>query len=199
MTVTQIQLLAGDRQPRETDAAVCACNDYLRMGVGRSVRNLQQKYSESTAEPPPTKTLRVLFRWSSEFQWQERASAYDAAQDAAKTAEIARLRTEGLAADYERIRELDSLYRLLRTELDDRGVWHTDIKLSSRGDQVEVEVINKALIDSLRNVLDDIAKEVGGRKERKEISGPGGGPIQVEAVESALLKTYGNDSDSTSG
>jgi hypothetical protein len=31
-----------------------------------------------------------------------------------------------------------------------------------------VDVFNKALIDSLRGVLDDLAKEVGGRKVKTE-------------------------------
>ncbi len=230
MTLAQIQLLAGERQPRETDAAASACNDYLRMGIGRSVRDLQQKYSESSAEPP-TKTLRVLFRWSSDFQWQERASAYDAAQDAAKTAEIERIRTEGLAADYERIRRLSRLAEDLehqifyRGRLNDEGdelanegddslryegmqvdqrphLWVRDVKQIGGGEFAREVVIyryNSQLVSDYRGLIDDIAKEVGGRKERKEISGPDGGPIQLAAVESALLKTYGDDSTPTSG
>lgn len=159
-----IPLLAGQRQERESDAAVVACNDYLRMGPGRSLRGLQQTYSETTAGKPPTKNIQTLFDWSGRYDWQARATAYDAEQDQAKTVEIQRLKTEGLAAEYNRIRELDTMFAQMREEFATNGVWHEDIKLSATGKEVRVQVFNKGLIDSMRGILDDIAKEVGGRK-----------------------------------
>ncbi len=172
-----IQPLTGQRHDRESDAAVIACNDYLRAGSGRSLSRLIQVYTESDQIPAPTTHLGVLKRWSTTYAWQDRASAYDAEQDRAKTIEIQRLRTEGLAADYNRIVELDSLYQKLREVLDDRGVWHTDIKMSATGATVDVEVFNKPLIDSLRGVLDDLAKETGGRKIKQELTGKDDSPL----------------------
>lgn len=158
-----IILLAGERDEKEPNRAIIACNDYLRLGSGRSLEKLCERYRAAT-EAPPTKRVKTLKDWSRTFDWQARAAVYDAAQDAAKTVEIERLRTEGLAADFERIRELDEIYRKLKEEFADKGLWYTDTKLSAKGDTVDVEVFNKPLLDTMRGVLDDLAKEVGGRK-----------------------------------
>lgn len=172
-----MELLAGERKENETDRSVQACNDYLRLGSGRSIEKLHRNYTESTSDESPSKSLRWLAEWSRKYDWVQRASAYDAEIDASKTAEVQRLRTEGLAADYERLRELDSIYQALKGEFNGGlGIWFTDIKMSAKGDTVDVPVFNKPLIDSMRGVLDDIAKEVGGRKIIQEHSGPGGKP-----------------------
>lgn len=177
-----MELLAGERREGESDKAVIAFNDYARMGAGRSLEKLCDRYQTAT-ESLPTKRLATLKQWSIDFDWVERASAYDAIVDASKTAEIQRLRTEGLAADYARIQELDAIYQALKTEFKNGdGIWFTDIKMSAKGDTVDVPVFNKPLIDSMRGVLDDIAKEVGGRKIVQEHSGPGGGPIRHKEV-----------------
>ncbi len=176
-----IEPLVGQRQANETDKAALACNGYLRMGPGRSLEKLAQKYRESVAETPPTQNLAVLYRWSSAFGWVERAAAYDAAQDAAKTTEIERLRTEGLAADYERIRQLGRIWAALDSEFNDgKGLWFKDIKMSAKGDTVEVDVFNAALLTQMRGILDDLAKEVGGRKQAVEHSTSKSDPFAIE-------------------
>lgn len=176
-----VQLLAGERIEGETDKAVIALNDYLRMGIGRSLEKLYHIYTETTLEKPPTYSLRWLKEWSRLYGWQERASAYDALMDVAKTEEINRLRTEGLATDYERIRELDELYQALKDEFNGgKGLWYKDTKLSAKGDTVDVDVFNKALVDSMRGVLDDIAKETGGRKTEIKHGGDKNNPLTLE-------------------
>ena len=180
-----VKLLAGEPKERETAKAIQACNDYLRMGPGRSLDKLCERYQIAT-EAPPTKRLQTLKGWSSAFGWVERAGLYDAEQEAAKTDEIARLRSEGLAADHERIRELDAIFQALKTEFaEGEGLWYKDTKLSAKGTSVVVDVFNKPLIDSMRGVLDDIAKEVGGRRQQlsMEHTGKDGGPIRVKTVQ----------------
>lgn len=172
--------LVGERKEGETDRAVQACNDYLRMGSGRSTEKLHKKYTECTQEKPPSTNYRVLREWSRNFDWVERASLYDALADASKTDEVNRLRTEGLAADYERIRKLTELFGLLWSEIETNGLWYTDTKISSKGDTVDVEVFNNGLITQVRGVLDDLAKEAGGRKQKTELTGKDGKPIEVE-------------------
>lgn len=160
-----VQLLAGEPKANETTRAIQACNDYLRMGPGRSLEKLRQSYVETTSEKPPTRTLRTLQNWSSAYGWVERAGLYDAQQEAIKTAEVERLRTEGLASDHERIRELNDIFQALKKVFNEgTGLWYKDTKLSAKGNSVQVDVFNKPLLDSMRGVLDDIAKEVGGRK-----------------------------------
>jgi hypothetical protein len=176
-----VELLAGEPIEGESNKAIAACNDYLRMGIGRSLAKLHQTYIGTTKTKPPTETLRTLGEWSSVYGWQARAEIYDGAIDAEKTAQANARRKaimeSGLAQDYERVNELNEIYEKLKLEFIKGGLWYTDIKLSAKGDTVEVEVFNKPLIDSLRATLDDLAKETGGRKQKTEIGGVNGGPI----------------------
>lgn len=176
-----VELLAGEIKEGESNKAIAACNDYLRMGIARSLVKLQQTYIGMTTPEPPTTTLRTLGGWSAMYGWQERADAYDKVIDEQKTAAVDARRKaimeQGLSQDYERVNELYELFDKLKLEFVKSGLWYTDIKVASNGDKVEVEVFNKALIDSLRATLDDLAKETGGRRQKTEISGPNGGPV----------------------
>lgn len=175
-----VELLAGEITEGESSNAIVACNDYLRMGIGRSLAKLCERY-QGGAEVPPTRRLNTLKKWSGDFGWQERATEYDKAIDAEVTvrsdARRKAIMEHGLAQEHERVNELNEIYDKLKLEFVARGLWYTDIKLSATGDKVEVQVFNKPLIDSLRATLDDLAKETGGRKQKTEISGANGGPI----------------------
>ena len=46
-----VQLLAGERCEGESDRAVVACNDYLRLGPGRSLRKLLKKPGKTRQNP----------------------------------------------------------------------------------------------------------------------------------------------------
>ena len=166
-----VELLAGIPKEGESNKAITACNDYLRMGIARSLSKLCDRYHSAT-EPIPTQRIATLKNWSIDYGWQERAAAYDEAIDAEKTAatEVRRkaIMEQGLALEHERVNELYEIYAKLKAEFETCGVWYTDTKLSARGDQVDVDVFNKPLIDSLRGVLDDLAKETGGRKQKTE-------------------------------
>lgn len=62
------------------------------------------------------------------------------------------------------------------------NVWVRDVKSIGQGQhaqRVDVYRFNAALLDQFRGVLDDLAKETGGRVAKHEMSGPGGGPIEV--------------------
>lgn len=172
-----VELLAGEAKEGESNKAIIACNDYLRMGIGRSLRRLEEKYSEGSRKIAPTTSIGTLTRWSQEHDWQVRASEYDKAIDAEKTAIADARRKEmlesGLSQDFERIAELNDIYAKLKEEFIENGLWYTDTKLSSTGMSVDVEVFNKALIDSLRGVLDDLAKETGGRKQKVDMEHSG--------------------------
>ena len=186
-----VELLAGERKENESDKAVIACNDYLLMGHGRSLDKLCERYLNAT-DTPLTRRIKTLKDWSVAHNWVERAQAYENAIMANQSAKIERLRTEGLAADHERIRELDKIYQALDREFGGgTGLWYKDKKISAKGDVVTVDVFNKPLIDSMRGVLDDIAKEVGGRKQKSEVSGPGGGPIEYKDANDTASRILG--------
>ena len=44
--------LAGHRHDAESDNAVMCCNDWLRLGRGRSMRRLFEQYSETLQSTP---------------------------------------------------------------------------------------------------------------------------------------------------
>jgi hypothetical protein len=190
--MAELELLAGQRQSGESDAALIACNDYLRMGPGRSFSALAQKYNDLKKSQTPTQSLTTLFTWSSRFEWQQRATAFDAAWEAIKNEERRRVMEFGIALDFERVRKLMRLAEFLESQLYEQGeggefhnVWLPDVKSVGSGEfaeRVDIERFNGDIISQYRAVLDDIAKEVGGRIKKQEVSGKDGGALIVQVV-----------------
>jgi hypothetical protein len=92
---------------------------------------------------------------------------------------------EGYAAKEHRVYKLSMLAALLECDLLGGFLWLDQVKAIGSGDIaqiVEYEEFNKAEIDAYRGVLDDIAKEVGGRVTKQEVSGAGGGAITVKVT-----------------
>jgi hypothetical protein len=204
------QLLAGERQPGESRKAILACNDFLRLESGRSLPMLAQRYAAFNDIQPPTRSLPTLKNWSATYGWQERAAAYDIAQDEKRTAETEARRRQaldtGLALDYERVLALKELAGLLLEEIqvesdvsetyveeDDEGnpklktvtttrrsnVWLGDVKQIGSGEsaqKVNIVRFNNAIFEQFRGLLDDLAKETGGRVKRTDITS-GGKPV----------------------
>ncbi len=95
--------------------------------------------------------------------------------------------SEGLALKAERVRKLKQLAALMERDLFGGFLWTEMVKGVGSGDIAQIvdyEEFNKAEVDAYRGVLDDIAKEVGARAQRQEITGEGGGPIAVVRWES---------------
>ena len=182
-----VELLAGERGASETEKAVQACNDYLRLGVGRSLSKLAAHYNEAYKKESPTKSQSTLGKWSMDYNWQARCAIYDAEWDTKKTAARNATFAQGLALDFERVEKLKRLADFLEAQLYETSedgiyynVWVPDVKQIGSGEDVErvdIERFNGPLIAEYRSVLDDLAKEVGGRIKRGELSGPGGGPL----------------------
>src|SRR4051794_6544574 len=74
----RVVLLCGTRHANEDDPAVLACNDWLLLGPGRSLRGLLAQYTRIHQHTPPTRSLDTLKRWSRVYGWQARAATYDA-------------------------------------------------------------------------------------------------------------------------
>lgn len=168
-----VELLVGTRHKGESDKAVAACNDYLRMGFDRSVTTLHTNYTHTSPENAPSKSLRWLKEWSRKYGWVERASLYDAKWEREKNrineAERRRVFAQGVALDFERVKTLAQIGGMLADDLIENGVYTTDVKLAANGDEVEIEVINEAAIRQLRGIYDDIAKETGGRSKKVQL------------------------------
>lgn len=223
-----IVLLAGTRQAGETVKAVQACNDFLRLGPGRTLSGLAIKYREMP-ECTATKSLNTLQAWSKRYDWAERAGEYDQRLEDAKNARAKEIMESGLALDYERVLELKRLAEFLKEQIfteapvvevvtkDSKNendeapvqvmigktnpyVWLRDVKRMGTGkDAVTVELIrfNSAILDQFRGVLDDLAKETGGRVAKHEMTGANGGPIEISDEQhnraiSTLAATLGN-------
>lgn len=189
----KIRPLAGQRQKGETRKATLACNDWLRDGRGRSLRKLWDKYREiphDTENQPPTQSYNTLQAWSKRYHWQQRADEYDAELERQKNENRREVMESGLALDFERVSELKHLGIFLIEQIYEQGkdgvyhnVWLPDVKQIGSGDQaerVDIERFNAAIISELRGVLDDLAKETGGRIAKQEITGAGGGDIVIK-------------------
>ena len=192
--MSEVRLLAGETQKNESSKAVQACNDYLRMGAGRSLAKLQQTYVNTSSETkPPTSSLRWMQEWSRKFDWVKRADEWDAQEEERKTLEYNLAMKNGLALDYERVNSLKRLALFLESQVYEQGttgkyhnVWLPDVKSVGYGEFseiVNIERFNAGLIQQFRGALDDLAKETGGRVNKQEVSGAGGGPVQFIQIE----------------
>lgn len=165
------------------------------MGRGRSLRKLYALYSEispdSPDSAPPTASYDTLRIWSQKYDWADRAVLYDYEWEKKRT-EIAHAQMlSGIALSHVRLREISELYALLIDELyeeeeieDDertpdseegetvlRKLWVKDVKNVGSGDftrPVTIRRYNAAIIADIRGLLDDAAKETGGRKPKDE-------------------------------
>ena len=90
--------------------------------------------------------------------------------------------TTGLALKEERVKRLTLLAALMEEDLFYGVLWTEDVKMIGSGpfqERVEFEEFNASEVAQYRGVLDDIAKEVGGRVQRQEHTGADGGPIEM--------------------
>jgi hypothetical protein len=188
-TAAELELLSGHRQSGESDNAVVACNDWLRLGTGRTLSRLLSKYNDIQQKSAPTQSLNTLQQWSAKFDWQARATEFDAGWEARKNAEREAVMGYGLALDYERVNKLFRLADFLEGQIYEKGapdpvtgyepyhnVWVPDVKSIGGGEfaeRVDIERFNSALLAEYRATLDDIAKEVGGRVKKADVTSGG--------------------------
>jgi IS30 family transposase len=108
-----------------------------------------------------------------------------------REAHDARMIDRGLRSREKRIEKLENLANRIERDLEDKldpetfslvksGLWFRDVKLSSTGMKVDVDVFAEGLIRQYRGLMDDIAKERGERTSKTEITGAGGAPVQID-------------------
>jgi len=79
----------------------------------------------------------------------------------------------GLARKCIRVQKLQKIAKLLEADIDYLFIFYAN----------ETDMKDKKMaIDSYRGVLDDIAKEMGGRVHKTEVTGDDGGPVTVKIV-----------------
>ena len=181
----EVTPIFGTRHVSETDRAVVACNDYLRMGAGRTMVELHENYVEAKKrrESIPTTSQQSLYEWSSRFGWASRCREYDAEIDGIKNETAQQILGSGLALSHERVLSLKTLAVKLESELnEDEGLWLEDFKQIGHGKSsraIRIVRFNGSLIHQFRNTLDDLAKETGGRVHKQEFTGAEGSPLGV--------------------
>lgn len=187
-----VELLAGEKRERESSRAVQGCNGYLRLGPGRSLYTLWERYSEYDQMLPPTANFNTLKNWSAKYGWVARAELYDAELERLKNERHQEIMQSGLALDHERVQALKELAAFLVGEIEKttqvqgkdgkiaegerHRVWLPDVKQIGSGEfaeRVDIERYNSAIFSDLRGVLDDLAKETGGRIARHDIKSGG--------------------------
>src|SRR5574340_265241 len=137
--------LAGERQSNESNKAVQAKNDWLRMGPGRSLTELWRKYREMPRNAAPTQSLYTIGAWSKHFGWELCAAQYDAEQERIKNERAAEIMNTGLALAYERVSKLKRLADFLEGEMYEIGkdvegkdvhhnIWMPDVKQVGSGE-----------------------------------------------------------------
>jgi len=187
-----IEPLVGQRQRNETAKAVQGCNDYLRMGPGRSLAALHRCYLEIPENAQPTRSYDTIRTWSERYEWAERAEAYDMQLEQQKNQRRDEIMASGLALAHERVEKLKWLAAFLEEQIQEQGedgvyhnVWLPDVKQIGSGEyaeRVDIERFNAALISEYRAALDDLAKETGGRIHKQELSGDKESPVLIHVI-----------------
>lgn len=174
---------------RESPQATRAYADYVALGPARSLEALVERYRSGTI-PAQTRRLTTLKQWSRAHGWQGRLRALAeearAEAEARQAAEVRAILEEGYALAHERVRLLKELSARLAAELAGGRLWlheRRSVRVGSAQYAVyDLERPNAAWVEQLRGLLDDIARETGGRAKRSELSGRDGGPIEVADV-----------------
>lgn len=91
----------------------------------------------------------------------------------------------GLALKAERVKKLAQLAELMEKDLFNGVLWTSDVKMIGSApfqERIEFEEFNTAEVQQYRGVLDDIAKEVGDRSTKTEITGKDGGAVTLRVI-----------------
>lgn len=116
---------------------------------------------------------------------------------------------QGIAAKAVRLEKYNRIVERIESVIDSRskscaagliaggesGLIAHDVRLTRSGEPIDIGRFDGALVREFRETLKQAAIEVGDWSEKRELSGPHEGPIQVEIL-SAITKIYGDGSDS---
>ena len=169
--------MAFEQQPRESAKEFAAFSLYLGMGPERSLAAVGKKLGKSKV---------MMEKWSRRFDWPARVVAHGGhlamiEREAAEA--IVRAKGVDWAERYAELRESEWKARAELVDL----AWEVIRRWRSKPERVgSLEGLARLL--DLMSTLGRRACEVA--TERKEVTGPDGGPIRIE-IEAALDKIYG--------
>lgn len=160
----------------ETARAKRAFLDYLSMGPDRSLVKLCKMYREPPyteaggSNAPPTRQQKTIYTWSSAYDWVNRVKQVNDQQLEIILHEqrraLAEAYKERLAQPAERIKVLNDIAEMIVDYLTEHKLMSVVVKQVGAGKQtrmVEETKMDVGAIQALRGLLDDLAKETGGR------------------------------------
>ena len=166
---------------------------YRDMGPGRSLpKTHDEEYGKDAGN------VRIVEKWSSAYDWPDRAHAYDLHLEELRRAEYEKEMTTGLANAGARVRELKELAHRLKDEMQEH-LWLQDFKITPQGGTIPIRKYNSPLVRDWQRALDHIAKEVGGRKQQVDVTTQGqalDGGIDVQISGAVPLITRPDDDES---
>jgi len=156
-----------EKRPDETQRAYEVFCIYRDLGPERSLQKAHDaEYGEGAGN------LRYVEGWSSDYDWPDRAAAHDRYLEEQRREEYEKEMTTGLSHAGARVRKLKDLHGRLEEELAE-NLWLEDVKIGPQGSQVRIRKYNTALVRDYLRSLKHIAKEVGGRKKKVDVTSQG--------------------------
>ncbi len=89
---------------------------------------------------------------------------------------------EGFADKRARVQLLNAMTFDVSSKIQKNGYVREEVRIAANGEHISFEVFDKPMMSELRGLLDDIAKEMGDRKQIAEVSGPDGEPLVLGLV-----------------
>ena len=199
-----------ERRDGDTDKSFAALADYARMGAGRSLRALHESYQARGqkgdgpgTDAPPTKRWATLSGWAHSNDWQARVQDYDEARRAIADEEAEREMLEGLALPSHRVRALKLLAAALLAD-DADAASAKDAEEGAGGGRSPLAGLDLTLgspqrLAQLRGLLDDLAKETGGRTKTVDLKSDGKAISGVVFSAPGNGQTIASDRENTEG
>lgn len=169
-----------ERQPEDTPKSWAAFCVYRDLGADRSITKAYQidvsrKYPDRTRPEEANKRWKI---WASGFNWVARTAAYDAHLDALDRAQF----------EKDRLKAREERRKLIRAA---KGKLATMLNNMTTEDPKTGEVVSM-----MQLVLREERAEYNDEPtQRFEHSGPEGSPIQVDVIDEALRKIYGEQQE----
>lgn len=146
-------------------------------------RGLYQAYVEEARKSQKKPAKDVPGAWkdaADKWQWHKRVDAYDAYQRAEEEAKAARLKQ---LEEEEEARLLTTGYAKTARRIEQLSILYDELKASYRKDgKPDGEIVYPWLtpdkVREMRGCLDDIAKELGERVKKTELTGKDGAPLE---------------------
>ena len=151
----------------ETSKAYAAFMAYCGLGPGRSLAKLADLHGKNKSY------VHQLQRWSSAYNWVERAKAYDKAQLEKESKAAYERRVKEEEERQAAIKEMRERQARTARELQEQVITHLKVQIAS-GDIGSLPAVNllKLVYDTEQRVLDGV--------EKIEVTGKDGGPVVIK-------------------